>query len=130
MAASGVRISWASTMVSDVSPPSKLQQRPRKVTHDQVTVSMPPFHGRYDPAFYIEWEFEINDIFVSHNFSERKRIKSATSTFTDFASLWWNEYCRSYPAYIPTTWHDLKLAMRYRFVPSRYTRDMVKKLQI
>jgi hypothetical protein len=90
---------------------------------------MPPFHGRYDPAFYIEWEFEINDIFVSHNFSERKRIQTATSTFTDFASLWWNEYCRSYPAYIPNTWHDLKLAMRYRFVPSRYTCDMVKKLQ-
>ena len=130
MAASGVRISWASTMVSDVPPPSKLQQRLRTVkTHDQVTVSMPPFNGRYDPAFYIEWEFEINDIFVSHNFSERKRIQTAISTFTDFASLWWNEYCRSYPDYIPTTWNDLKLAMRYRFVPSRYTRDMVKKLQ-
>lgn len=130
MVASGVRISWASTIVSDVQPPNKLQQRPRKVkTHDQVTVSMPPFHGRYDPAFYIEWEFEINDIFVSHNFSERKRIQTAITTFTDFASLWWNEYCRSYPDYIPTTWNDLKLAMRYRFVPSRYTRDMVKKLQ-
>jgi hypothetical protein len=128
MAASGVRISWASTMVGDVSPPSKLQQRPR-ATHDQVTVSMPSYNGRYNPQFYIEWECQISDIFVSHNFSERKKIKTAISTFTDFASLWWNEYGRSYPDYIPTTWHDLKLAMRYRFVPSRYTCDMVKKLQ-
>ena len=84
---------------------------------------------RSNPALYIEWEFELNDIFASHNFTKRKKIKSAISTFTDFAYSWWSEYCRSYPDYIPTTWDDLKLAMRYRFVPSYYTRDMVRKLE-
>jgi hypothetical protein len=29
----------------------------------------------------------------------------------------------------PTTWGELKLAMRYKFVPSSYTRGMVRKLQ-
>jgi hypothetical protein len=130
MAGSGVRSSWAASIIGDVPPPSKIQQRPREVpTHDQVIVSMPPFNGRYNPGFYIEWEFEINDIFVSHHFSERKKIQTTISAFTDFVSIWWNEYCRLNPKCIPSTWRELKLAMRHRFVPAYYTRDMVKKLQ-
>jgi hypothetical protein len=118
MAGSGGRISWASAIVGDVPPPSKTQQRPREVpTYDQVIASIPPFNGHYNPGFYIEWEFEINDIFVSHNFSERKKIQTIISAFTDFASIWWNEYCRLNPKLIPTSWQDLKLAMRHRFVP-------------
>jgi hypothetical protein len=130
MAGSRVRSSWVASIIGDVPPPSKIQQRPREVpAHDHVIVSMPPFNGRYNPGFYIEWEFEINDIFVSHHFSERKKIQTTISKFTDFASMWWSEYCRLYPDYIPTTWHDLKLAMRHRFFPPYYTRDMIKKLQ-
>jgi hypothetical protein len=103
MAGSGLWISWALTIVGDVPPHSKVQHRPREVqTHDQVIVSMPPFNGHYNPSFYIEWEFEINDIFISHNFSERKKVKAAISTFTGFASMWWNEYCRLNPELIPT----------------------------
>ena len=119
MAGSGVRISWASTIVEDEPPASKPQQPPREAkAQHHVIICLPPFNGRYNPALYIEWEFELNDIFVSHNFSERKKIKSAISALTDFASIWWDDYCRSYPDYIPNTWKDLKLAMRYRFVPS------------
>ena len=137
MTASGVRSSWAASIVGDLPPPrssTTTQQPPREVhTHtnaaDHDIISMPPFAGRYNPDIYIEWEFEINAMFVSHDFSEGKKVKDATSTFIGFASIWWNEYCRTYPDCIPTTWHDLKLAMRYRFVPSYYTRDMVKKLK-
>jgi hypothetical protein len=130
MAASGLRISWASTMVGDVPSPSKLQQRPREIkTYDQVTLYMPPFNGRYKPDVYIEWEYELNAIFSSYHFSEREKLDDATSTFTDLASIWWTDYCRSYPDYMPTTWNDLKLVMRSRFVPSYYTRGMVRKLQ-
>jgi hypothetical protein len=76
MADSGVQNSWALSIVRDVPPPSKIRQRLREVTtHDQVTISISPFNGCYNPGFYIEWEFEINDIFVSHNFFERKKIK-------------------------------------------------------
>jgi hypothetical protein len=38
-------------------------------------------------------------------------------------------YCRVNFECISTTWVDLKLAMWHRFVPSYYTRDMVKKSQ-
>ena len=130
MAGSGVRISWASTIVGDEPPSSKPQQPPREVKiQDQVNISVPPFNGRYNPALYIEWEFELNSIFLSHKFSEREKVKTAVSTFTDFASSWWSEYCRSYCDYIPRSWYDLKLAMRHRFVPSYFTRDMVRKLE-
>jgi hypothetical protein len=134
MAGSGVRSSWAASIVGDFPPPTTTQQSLQKVNthkhaHDQVIVSIPHFHGRLRPDLYIEWEFEINDIFVSHNFLEHKKVKTAISAFKDFASIWWNEYCSLYPDYIPNTWNDLKLAMRYRFVPSYYTRDKVRKLQ-
>lgn len=134
MTGAGARSSWVSSVVGEEPAPTTRGQSLRKVqtrthAHDHVTISMPSFAGRYKPDLYIEWEFEINDIFVSYNFSEHKKLKFAISTFTGLASVWWNEYCRLYPDYIPTTWHDLKLAMRYKFVPSYYTRDMVKKLQ-
>ena len=151
MAGCGVRTSWASTIdgkSNDLDkridtkfhkllarlPPPPTQQPSREVhlsTHalDQVLLPMPPFAGRPKPDLYIEWEIALNAIFVSHNFSEHTKVKSAISAFTGFAVIWWNEYCRLYPAYIPNTWNDIKLAMRHKFIPSYYTRDMVKKLQ-
>ena len=77
MAGSEVRISWASTIVGDEPPASKPQQPPREVKiQDQVNISVPPFTGRYNPALYIEWEFELNSIFVSHKFSEHEKVKN------------------------------------------------------
>jgi hypothetical protein len=130
MAGSRGRISWASTIVGDVPQSSKVQQRQREVkTDDQVTVSMPLFNGHYNLGFYIDWECEINAIFDSHNFTQHKKVKIAISKFIDLVSIWWNGYCRVNFECIPTTWVDLKLAMWHRFVPSYYTRDMVKKSQ-
>ena len=105
MTASGVRSSWVASIVGDLPPPTNKQEPSREVqthktAHDQVIVFMPPFAGRYKPDKYIEWEFELNAIFVTHNFSECEKVKTAISTFTDFASIWWNEYFRSYPDYI------------------------------
>ena len=100
MTGSGVRSSWAASIVGDLPPPrssTTTQQPPGEVyTHknadDQDIISMPQFAGRYKPDKYIEWEFEINAIFISHDFSEHKKVKTAISTLTDFASIWWNQY--------------------------------------
>ena len=121
MTGSNFVTSWASSIVGDLPPPKKIQQPSReeqrhKSAHNQVNVSMPPFNGRFQPDLYIEWEYEINAIFASHNFDERKKVKAAVSTFSSFALVWWSEYCRLYPDYIPTTWDDLKLVMRNRFI--------------
>ena len=81
MAGSRVRSSWASSVLGDEPTPPAREQPPRKVqtcthVHDQVTVSIPTFEGRYKPDLYIEWECEINDIFFSHYFSEHKKVKN------------------------------------------------------
>lgn len=121
---------WASPIVRDVPPKQPLREVHRDPhAHDQVSVSIPSFNGRFRPALYIEWEFEINDIFASHNFAEQKKITVAVGSFTGYASVWWSGCYRLHPDYIPTTWDDLKLAMRHTFVPAYYTRDMIKKLQ-
>jgi hypothetical protein len=56
------------------------------------------------------------------------RVSAATCEFTDFASIWWSEHCRVNHANIPATWLGLKHAMRTRFVPPHYQRDLLKKL--
>jgi hypothetical protein len=130
MMGSRVTTSWASSIVGDAPPPRHARRPLREAkAQDQVTIYMPRFIGCSKPELYIDWECELNAIFASHNFSERKKVEDATRTFTNFASLWWTDYCQSYPDYIPTTWNDLKLAMHYKFIPSYYTRSMVRKLQ-
>jgi hypothetical protein len=43
--------------------------------------------------------------------------------------LWWREYKNKDPTVVPTTWEQLKTAMRHRFVPSYYARDFLNKMQ-
>ena len=134
MAGSGVVSSWASSIVGDLLPPKKIQHPSQEIqshqnAHNQVPVSIPPFNGRFKPDLYIEWEFEINAIFASHNFSEHKKVKLAVGTFTGFAIVWWSEYCRLHPDYVSNTWDDLKHVMRDRFVDVYYTCGMIKKLE-
>ncbi|XP_044374965.1 uncharacterized protein [Triticum aestivum] len=130
----GSKVSWASSIVGEMSPPQKIQPPSQEVqrhqnAHNQVLVSMPPFHGRFKPDLYMEWEFEINAIFASHYFSEHEKFKVAVGTFTGFATVWWSEHCQLYSNYVPTTWDDLKPVMRDKFVNVYYTRGMIKKLQ-
>jgi hypothetical protein len=90
---------------------------------------MPIFKGLLArPDLYLEWELEVDNIFTSQ-FHGHDQVWAAVSTFYDYASTWWDEYCDLYPDYIPSIWHDLKLAMRYNFIPSSYTRKMLCKLQ-
>ena len=134
MAGSGVVSSWASSIVGNLTPPKKIQQpsqgqQQHHNAHNQVNVYMPPFTSHIRPDLYIEWEYEINAIFASHNFDERGKFQAVLSTFSSFALVWWSEYCRLNHDFIHTTWDDLKLVMRYRFVDVYYTRGMIKKLQ-
>src|SRR6185312_12765724 len=55
------------------------------------------------------------------------QVKAAISEFTDFALIWWREYKQKHPT--PTTWTQLKVAIRHRFVPSYYARDLLEKMQ-
>ena len=58
---------------------------------------------------------------------ENHRVRLATCEFTGYAILWWNELDNS--GLEPDTWECLKRAMRGRFLPTTYKRDLKKKLQ-
>ena len=90
---------------------------------------MPSFSGKYDPDAYLDWELVVDQKFACYGFSKNKRVRAATSEFTDFASIWWKEFYRNNPNNIPQTWDALKRTMRARFVPSYYARDLLNKLQ-
>jgi hypothetical protein len=53
--------------------------------------------------------------------------RQGTSEFKDFALIWWNELGTL--GLQPHTWDGLKTAMRQRFIPPSYQRDLCKKLQ-
>jgi hypothetical protein len=71
---------------------------------------------------------EVEQCFACLRYPEHLRVSAATCENTDFASIWWSEYCRVNHANIPATWIDLKHAMRTHFVPPYYQRDLLKKL--
>jgi hypothetical protein len=95
----------------------------------RVKFSIPPFDGKYDPDAYLTWELSVDQKFACYEFSDDKKVRAATSEFTDFASVWWHEYQTKNPATIPQTWNALKRIMRNRFVPSYHARYLLHKLQ-
>jgi hypothetical protein len=95
----------------------------------KIKFKIPPFNGKYDPAAYLDWELEVEQKFACHDIAASSQVKAAISEFTDFALIWWREYKQKHPTATPTTWTQLKAAMRHRFVPSYFARDLLNKMQ-
>jgi hypothetical protein len=93
----------------------------------KVKFSIPSFAGAYDAEAYLDWEMQVEQKFNSHLVPEIHRVRQATSEFKDFALIWWTELARTTGQ--PNTWDGLKAAMRDRFVPPSYRRDLRKNLQ-
>jgi len=95
----------------------------------KLKLNIPPFDGRYIPDVYLTWELETEQRFTCLQYPEDRRVAAAVCEFTSFASIWWSEHCRLYHGNIPTTWAALKTAMRTRWVPPYYQRELLQKLQ-
>ena len=93
----------------------------------KVKFSIPSFAGAYDADAYLDWEMQVEQKFNSHLVLEIHRVRQATSEFKDFALIWWTELARTTGQ--PETWAGLKDAMRDRFVPTSYRRDLRQRLQ-
>ena len=94
---------------------------------------MPKFTGSNDPEEYISWALKVDKIFRLHNYEEEKKIAMASLEFQDYVLIWWEQVierreARGEPPI--TTWTQMKDVMRARFVPTYYTRDLLKKLQL
>jgi len=107
----------------------RVPRRPGNDSFAKIKFKIPSFNGKYDPAAYLDWELEVDQKFSCHDIPANSQVKAAISEFTDFALIWWREYKQKHPATVPTTWDQLKAAMRYRFVPSYYARDLLNKMQ-
>jgi hypothetical protein len=96
----------------------------------KIKFKIPSFNGKYDPAAYLDWELEVEQKFSCHDIAANSQVKAAISEFTEFALIRWREYKTKHPTTIPTTWDELKAAMRHRFVPSYYARHLLKKCSV
>ncbi|XP_025012155.2 uncharacterized protein LOC112533908 [Ricinus communis] len=95
-------------------------------------MKIPSFQGRNDPDVYLEWERKVELIFECHNFSEEKKVKLAAVEFSDYAIIWWDQYCkeRRRNGERPIeSWREMKQIMRKRFVPSHYYKELHQRLQ-
>nr|AAN09859.1 putative polyprotein [Oryza sativa Japonica Group] len=92
----------------------------------KVRFKIPSFWGNYDVEKYLDWEMTVQQKFNAHLVPEQHRVRQASSEFKDFAIMWWAGL--SDEGVLPTTWEELKVAMRDRFVPPSYHRDLRKKL--
>ena len=93
----------------------------------KLKLNIPPFEGRYVPDIYLTWELETEQRFTCLQYPKERRVPAAVCAFTSFACVWWSEHCRLYP--VPATWAALKTAMRTRWVPPYYQRELLQKLQ-
>ena len=104
-------------------------RRPSNDSFAKIKFKIPSFNGKYDPAAYLDWESEVEQKFSCHDIPAASQVKAAISEFTDFALIWWREYKHKPGTVTPITWNQLKAAMRHRFVPSYYARDLLNKMQ-
>ena len=88
MTGSRDRSSWT----TDTSSPSReLGQHTQ--AYGQV-ISLPSFEGRFNPAIYLAWELEVEQVFTHHDFSKLERVRASTGVFNGFTSIWWSVIVR------------------------------------
>jgi len=99
---------------------------------DAIKLKIPSFQGKNDLEIYLEWEKKVDWIFYCHNYSEAKKVKLIVIEFTDYAMIWWDQNVisrsRSGERSV-SSWEEMKVLMRRRFVPNHYYRHLYMKLQ-
>ena len=76
---------------------------------------------------------DINKIFRLHNYDKEKKNTMASLEFQDYVLIWWEQVIerrREKDEPPITTWTQMKDVMRACFVPTYYTQDLFKKLQL
>jgi hypothetical protein len=76
-----------------------------------IPFNIPSYNGKSDPAAYLDWELEVDQLFLCHDIPANSQVIAILSAFTDFALMWWHQYKQKHSTNIPTTWSQLKAAM-------------------
>jgi len=86
-------------------------------------IIIPKFNGANDPEAYLAWEMKLDQIFNSYDYEDDDKVLMASLEFEGYAMNWWNQITvdiarrRRLPI---STWEQLKVAMKERFVPPYY----------
>jgi len=95
-------------------------------------IIIPKFNGANDPEAYLAWEMKLDQIFNSYDYEDDDKVLMASLEFEGYAMNWWNQITvdiarrRRLPI---STWEQLKVAMKERFVPPYYKKEIFNKLQ-
>uniref|UniRef100_A0A151UF97 CCHC-type domain-containing protein n=1 Tax=Cajanus cajan TaxID=3821 RepID=A0A151UF97_CAJCA len=112
------------------------QPTPRRIIREpkvrESRVDLPLFHGKEDVDAYLDWEMKVEQIFTCHQVGEEIKVPLATLAFQGQAMYWWTTLVRERRLNNDPPieyWNDLRSAMRRRYIPSYYRRELMDKLQ-
>jgi len=95
-------------------------------------IIIPKFNGANDPEAYLAWEMKLDQIFNSYDYEDDDKVLMASLEFEGYAMNWWNQITVDIARrrWLPiSTWEQLKVAMKERFVPPYYKKQIFNKLQ-
>jgi len=112
-------------------PPRRNKQREQESPRE-VRVDLPHFHGKENVEVYLDWEMKVEQLFACHRVSEERKVPLATLSFQGNAMYWWTSLERERRLHREPPieyWNDLRGALRRRYIPSYYHRELMDKLQ-
>lgn len=99
---------------------------------DKVMVKLPSFEGKCDPNLYMEWKQKMEQVWTCHNFLELKKVQLAALEFQHFAMIWWDNIVkemRHHGEQQVSTWMEMKVLMRARFIPANHSTELLQRLE-
>ncbi|KAL1213521.1 RNA-directed DNA polymerase-like protein [Cardamine amara subsp. amara] len=100
--------------------------------HNDIKLTAPIFSGKVNPDAYLDWERRMEYIFEHYNYSDQRKVSLAAAQLSENALAWWDidvsERRRHRHGQI-TTWADMRFAMRKRYVPAYYYRELQNKFR-
>ncbi|KAL1225402.1 hypothetical protein V5N11_009056 [Cardamine amara subsp. amara] len=100
--------------------------------NNDIKLTAPIFAGKVNPDAYLDWERRMEYIFEHYNYSDQRKVSLAAAQLSENALAWWDrdvsERRRHRHGQI-TTWADMRFAMRKRYVPAYYYRELQKKFR-
>ena len=102
-------------------PHSQRSEKDRR--SQEVSISLPYFHGKDNVEDYLDWEMKVVQLFACHHISEERKVPLATHSFQGYALYWWISLVRERMIHGDPPieyWNDLKSALRKRDIPSYY----------
>jgi hypothetical protein len=110
------RLDALTTTITELQKDRDHRRGVRHPTNDSfapIKFNIPSYNGKYDPAAYLDWALEVDQQFLCHEIPANSQVTAILSAFTDFALMWWREYKHKHSTNVPTTWSQLKAAMRH-----------------